>query len=414
MRNHILSAAALLLVALPAGAFERREIETKDRVFGTITTSQTTHEYLVTVPRDAVFSMSLPKVKGSSLQGSMSVLRDDYRNERLFLIGRRKIQQQFPPAATTTYRALVQGVNGSVGDYVLKPKVKVRKRYKIRGKLSDLAPPGQITFGALAGYQVQVTITWSGPDPVTMGSFTAPDGSDMTSELEPKQKKTSFRQKGFVTPDTGDYRVVLGIPPTAKAWTLEVKQKGKPVGTERQLRDAHMLEPELTLEVTNGPNPLIRINGEVGGGNEFVLGGNHREPALFGAFGSEIEDCGLVQLEAGSTPSSYLLSCDDTHSALIFVGERDENRRILDYVADPVIAPSGAGTVSFPEFTYDSPNSSRLLGWTEIRTFAESGNEHTLVVSDIRRLSGGVFTYTVVHTAPDGATRRYDLLPFNN
>jgi len=412
MRTHILCALALTLTALPASAFERREIKTKDRVFGTITADRTTHEYAIQVPRDALLSMGLPKIKGSRLQGSMGVLDDQYRSQNLFLIGKRKIQMQFPPRVSTVYRALVQGVNGSVGDYVLKPKIKVQKRYKIRGKLSDLAPPGQITFGALAGHNVLVTITWAGPDPVTIGSFTAPDGSEMTSEIPGKQKKTSFRQKGFVTTQAGDHQVVLGIPPSAKRWSLEVKLKGGSPGTELQLREAHTTPPALTLELASGPNPLIRIDGEVGGGNEFVLGGGHRAPAIFGVFGSEPEDCAITALETGSTPAAYLVSCDETHAALIAVGARDENRVILDYVADPVTAPAGDGTVAFTEFVYESPTSNRLAGWTEIRTFVESGNEHTLVVSDARRLSGGLYIYTVHHTDPAGNTRRYDFLPF--
>jgi len=405
---------ALLLMALPAAAFERREIKTGDKVHGTITAEQRTHEYLIKIPCDAGFAMALPKVKGSRLQGSMTVFSESYRSERLLLIGRRKIARERPPTTTATFRAIVQGVNESVGDYLLKPKIKVKKRYKIRGKLSDLSPPGQITFGALAGYEAQVTITWKGPDPVTIASFKGPGGSDMTSELAPKEKKSSFRQKGFAITETGDHQVVLGIPPTARTWTLTVHMKGKPAGSTLLLREAHTTPPDLSLGVVAGPLPLVLINDEVGGGNEFVLGGGHRSPAVFAVLGSEPESCGIEASEPGSTPAAYLIACDDTHAAVVTVGSRDEDtRRILDYVADPVVAPSGDGTISFPEFVYESPTSSRLRGWTEIRTFAETGNEHTLVVSDILRLSGGGVAYTVHHTNPAGDTRRYDFLPFN-
>jgi hypothetical protein len=133
-------------------------------------------------------------------------------------------------------------------------------------------------------------------------------------------------------------------------------------------------------------------------------------------FGSEVEACGISPLEAGNSPGAYAIGCDDTHSALVTIGERDENLRIVDFVADPIITPGGEGTVSFTEFTYTSPTSGQLTGWTETRTFAESGNSHTLVVSDIRRLNISGVTiaiYTVHHTNAAGVTRRYDFLPFN-
>ena len=140
--------------------------------------------------------------------------------------------------------------------------------------------------------------------------------------------------------------------------------------------------------------------------------GAHRTVALLGVFGSQPSNCFITPLEPGNAPSAYSITCDESHEAQIAVGERDENLRILDYVADPVVGPNGRGTVEFTAFQYDTPTSSRLTGWTEIRTFESSGNEHTLVVSDIQRLSGGVFIYTVDHTRPDGTTRRYDFLPF--
>jgi hypothetical protein len=412
MRHPTLCALALLLIAVPAAGYERREIKTKDRVLGTIRPDQRTHEYLIDVPRGALLSLALPKVKGSALQGSMGIFDTTYRAQKMVLAGKRKVQLAAAPLASTRFRAIVQGVNESDGDYLLKPKLKVLTRFKIRGKRSDLSPPGSIDFGVLAGYEIQVKIGWKGPDPVTMGSFTAPDGSDVVSEVEPKQKKSGTLYRGFVAEQTGDHRIVLGIPPTAKSWTLAVKLKGKPVGVEHQLRELHARPSELTLEVASGPSPLVRIAGEEGGPNEFVLSGAHRSPALLGAFGAEVQECAIVPLEAGSAPSAYAIGCDDTHSALITVGERNEERRILDYVADPIETPGGTGTASFSGFTYESAFSARLTGWTEVRTFDVSGNEHQIVISNVLR-TNSVYSYTVHHTDPDGNVRRYDFIPFD-
>jgi hypothetical protein len=409
-KTALLSALALCAAAaVPALAFERVEIQNKDIVLGAITEWDTTHEYLIDVPRGALLSLSLPKQKDSRLQGSMGIFNASYRAEHLIQIGKRKIQRSAPSQASARYRAIVQGVNGSTGLYVLKPKVKVQKKWKIIGKRSDLSPPGRITFGALPGYDVSVKIAWKGPDAVTIGSFTAPDGSEVTSPIPGKQKRSTLRQKGFVTEQFGDHTIVLDIPFSASQWTLAVVQKAKTPKRSLNLRPGQGQAPELELSIAPGPLPAIVIDDEKGGGNQVLLTGNNTLPRVIGFLGGEPEDCELVALETGSTPRFYGAFCGETHSALLTVGERDENRRILSYTADPVEAPDGDGTVEFTEFVYDS---NRLVGWTETRRFDDSGNTHTLAVSGISN-SGGAFTYTVHHTRPDGTTRRYDFLPFN-
>ena len=62
MRSALLCSLALLVVATPAAAWERREILTKDRVLGTITQDLGTHEYLLEVPRDATLTLALPSL----------------------------------------------------------------------------------------------------------------------------------------------------------------------------------------------------------------------------------------------------------------------------------------------------------------------------------------------------------------
>ncbi len=411
MRKTALLRAALVVIAAaaPALAYERVEIRNKDVVLGQITDDLATHEYLIDVPRDAVLSLSLPKQKKSRLQGSMGLFRLDYRGESLLLIGKRKIQQARLPTVFARYRAIVQGVNGSTGTYVLKPKIKVQKKYKIIGRRSDLSPPGQIVFGALPGYAVQVKITWKGPDPVTIASFTAPDGSDMTSAVAGRQKKSSFRQKGYRTTQVGDHRIVLDIPPSANQWALSVVQKGRSVGRLLALREAQVAPPELDLLVAGGPLPLIVVKDEVGAGNEVVLTANNTTPRVIAVLGGDPQESSLIALEGGSTPARYLFLADDTHSALITVGSRNAGRRILSLDVDPIVAPGGDGKSTFRDLVYDASN--RLVGWTETRTFDASGNTHTLVISDILS-AGGAYTYTVLHRRPDGTTRRYDALPF--
>ena len=410
-KNPILSALALCLAAaVPALAFERVEIHNKEVVLGAITAFGSTHEYLIDVPRGGLLSLSLPKQKDSRLQGSMGLFDISYRSQSLLQIGKRKVQQPYPTTISARYRAIVQGVNKSVGLYVLKPKVKVQKKWEIAGRRSDLAPPGEIVFGALPGYDVSVKITWKGPDAVTIGSFTAPDGSDVTSASPSKQKASSSKQKGFRTTQFGDHRIVLDIPFSASQWTLSMVQTAKTPARALNLRPAHALAPQLDLQVGAGPIPAVIIEDEKGAGNEVLLTGNNTVPRVIGFLGGEPEGCELAALEGGSTPRFYAAFCGETHNALITIDERDEDRRILSYTVDPLEAPGGDGRTEFTEFVYDTSN--RLQGWTELRRFDESGNTHRLVVSNIVS-TGGTYTYTVHHTPPGGPTRRYDLIPFN-
>lgn len=399
--------AAVVAAALPAAAYERVAIGDKDVVLGSITEAESLHEYLVDVPRNAVFSLSLPKQKDSRLQGSMGIFSTAYREQNALLIGKRKIQLAAPPTTSAQLRAIVLGVNQSTGNYVLKPRIKVQKKHVIRGKRSDLSPPGQIVFGALPGYDVDVKIAWSGPDPVTIGEFLAPDGSAVTSAEPGKQKRSTFRQRGFRTAQFGDHRVVLDIPSTAKSWTLLVTQKAKTQGRTLNLRPQQGMVPRLELGLAAAGVPVVIVKGESGGGNELLFTGGNTQPRPIGAIGAT-EACVLTALDFGPTPALWSVTCGLTHSALLTVGDRDANRRILDYTAFPVLTPGGSGRVELSDFAYDASN--RLQGWTEARRFDTSGNEHLLVVSEIA-IVGSATTFTVHHTDPDGATRRYDFIP---
>jgi hypothetical protein len=343
MRNRTLLGAAALLVAaaLPAVAYERVEIRNKDSVLGAITEFQGTHEFFVDIPRDAAFSMSLPKQKDSRLQGSMGVFDLGYRSQRLLLVGKRKIALERPPAASARYRAIVRGVNDSTGLYVLKPKIKVQKKYKIRGQRSQLSPPGSIVFGALPDHDVSLKITWKGPDPVTIGSFLAPDGSDVTSPEPGKQRKSVFKQKGFRTTQFGDHVVELDIPSSATQWTLTVIQKAKTPKRTLNLRPDHGAPPDLDVSFAPGPYPAVTVHGESGAGNEVLLTAVASQPVIIGVTGEADGECGFAALEGGSTPRFYGLTCGESHSVLMTVGSRDESRRILEMTRLRRLQPAG-------------------------------------------------------------------------
>ncbi len=406
----LLVAALLGTLALPAVALERHTVLPGERVLGTVNDDAPVHEYLIAVPRSGVLTVALPRQKTSVLQGSLGLFSLAYRVEPALQIAARKIQQRTPPTATTQYRVVVAGANGSQGDYALVPKITPQTLWKIRGKVTDLNPPGRIVFGALAGYEAQLTVSWKGADPVTIGSFTGP-GGDVTSSAEPKQKGSTWKQKGYTLSEVGDYTVVLDIPPSAKRWALTVKLKGSAnAGLETDRRPEHATPPGLALAATPALLPFVTVVGESGAANDIVLTSQGTAPIAIGIAGPPPDPCTLTPLQAGPTPTGYALACGEDYGATLAVAARDASRRVLDFSADPVFTPAGSGTAAYSDFVFDG--SGRPLGWTEVRTFEATGHEHTLVISDIQRLSGGIFTYTVLHTDPDGVTRRYDFLPF--
>ncbi len=396
----------LCVLALPAAAYERHVVRPGDRIHGTITQHTRFHEYLVEAPRDAMVRLELPVQKESALQAALGLYTDAYRSVRMAGIAPRTLETLAPLTSSETYRVLVSGVNGTTGDYLLRSRVRPLRRYALRAKAHDLAPPSEIVCGVFADWELDIAVSWVGPDAVKLESVTGPGATALTSDVEARERKRSSRHAGYVATATGDHTVRLAIPPTAKRWALTVILKPPPrFVADIDYRAEQAVAPELALDLAAGPYPSVGVMGESGAGNDIKVVPAGKTPAVV----DPVEPTTITALPGANPAIGYQVATGADRTATIAVGSRDAAQRLLELTVDPIASPDGGGRTVLAGVTYDAAGV--VTGWTEDRTFDGTGTTHRLEFGGLRRF-GSTYTYTVVHTAPGAEPRRYDFLPF--
>ena len=116
--------------------------------------------------------------------------------------------------------------------------------------------------------------------------------------------------------------------------------------------------------------------------------------------------------EEGFTVSYRRVSTTGEFGAFVSQFTRDAERLLTSFRTE-VQTPDGDGLSLFSEIVRDG--ATHVSGYKEVRTFGEEGvdPEHTLVVSDIERLSGsGQVRYKVEYTDPDGNSETFIYPPW--
>ncbi len=418
---------ALLVTASAAFAVERTVVAHGDRITDATSADVPLQEYLIECVRDAQLDVRVRRQKGArgfplaDLYDAQYVRTDHLRFARPLS----QYHIRTNPLAEGGLQRIVAGLNDASGGGAerlfgtidVTVKVKPDRKFTLRGKATDEEPPTELVFGAYDGYEANVSLSWKGDEPVTITSFTGPEGADLVSAKTAKTKRTSFKQNGFAITSAGDQRIVLNVPPGTTKWSLKVKLKGTlPDGAERDLRPAPG-EKESHLDLrfalfprSNAVVPLVFIRDEDGAGNDVVWSAANAIPEPLWIAG-QTPDCQYVITDLdGDPPTSYRLTCnEETTTALVHDVLFDGQGSVASYTVDPLQSPQGGGTVTLSNFTYNAAGIA--VGYTEVRTFDGTGHTHTLVIQDLVAYASGAFSYTVIHTDAEGVERRHEFLP---
>jgi hypothetical protein len=396
------------LSAARAAGMRREAIQSGDTVLADILAPGEVDEYVFDALRGGRVTVSFGAVAPGRWKAAMALHDAAYGLIPFAGLSPTAVVNATPLAAGGMHRLIVSSVEPSVGGYRIRVTASPGRSFVLSG--TGDAAPAPLVFGALPDSEVTVSLRWRGPAPVTLASLTGPDGAALTSAASPKVRRGTSTQAGFVTVATGDHGAVVAVPTGTKDWSLRisVKPPRAPRGTTHDLRTVGVPEPPALRLVNSAENPLVLVEGETGGPNEIL-------PYFGGASpGVRILDerrlgCGAIVLDPGAAPTSYEFVCANGWRVRIRDTVRADGR-VKAFDAYELRSPSGTGRTTLRDAAYDALG--RVAAWTETRTFDASGRTHLLVFSDIlRRADGAVLAYSVIHTPPGGAPRRYDYGP---
>lgn len=430
MRLLVPAALLVLVLASGAAAFDRYHAESGDTYMADALSPGATDEYVYDVARGTIVSISAAGIAPGTWRPSIGIFGDDYLNltSQLAFLGRggaRNVKLKSTRSMPTSgrMRVLAQAGNLSIGAYRLRVTLKPSKKFVMVGTADQANPPTSLLFGAYPGYEATVQIRWKGTGPVTLTSFTGPDGEVLTSQAAPKAKGRSFTQSGYVITALGDHGAAVDVPAGTTTWSVTVRLKGQLAkGGTQDVRVVGTPQPDTIRFGRVAGAPAVAIVGERGGPNELALtatrlnfqSGARGVPTGFAFDPTEHGSAAgfSSQLELGDLPTSYQIRAGSGLLADVVAVQYDQNLDVASYEVPLVRTPRGSGSARLFGFTYDAAGDT--TGWIEERTYHATGNTHTLAISGIERFPNRAMkAYHVVHTAPGGTQRGYDFVAFD-